>query len=103
MASPFSGKSRYDATPVIVVVTLIALIIGVLLIWQNAGAQQRYSTLRDGQTTGLEQRTEQTQLLCAVWTALLKDDTAQVAAATRETVDSICAAPPTPSPTVSGQ
>lgn len=98
MAFPSLRKSHHDTTPIITIVGAIALVIGVLLVWQNAQSQERYSTLRSGQTTGLAQRTDQQQLTCVLWAILREDKADKLTPSMRQAADSICADVPTPTP-----
>lgn len=98
MTLPSLRRTRYDATPIIVAVIVIAVVVGALLTWQNSQSQQRYSTLRSGQATGQEQRTDQSQLTCVLWAILREQNEGQVTAAMKKAADRICAAVPTPAP-----
>lgn len=97
---PASRRPRNDTTVIAVVVVVVAVLAS-LLLWQNSKAQDRLSTLRSGQTTGLAQRTDQQQLTCALWAVLRDDARAQVTAELRTAADKICATVPTPTPSTS--
>ncbi|MEU7338724.1 hypothetical protein [Streptomyces sp. NPDC007074] len=98
MAAPSLRRPRHDTTPVIAVVVVIMFVLAGLLIWQNARAQDRLSTLRSGQATGLTQRTDQQQLTCALWAVMRDNSTAKVSASVRAAADKICSTVPTPTP-----
>lgn len=98
MATPYLRKPRLDATPIIVMVGVVAIAIAALLVWQNTQAQIRYSTLRTGQATGVTQRTDQTQLTCALWVLLQGQAGLKVTPAMRTAANRICANVPTPDP-----
>jgi hypothetical protein len=94
-------RPRHDTTPVIAAVVAVMIVLACLLVWQNTKAQDRLSTLRSGQTTGLAQRTDQQQLTCALWAVMRSDAQAKLTAAVRQAADKICATVPTPTPTES--
>ncbi|MFE0472452.1 hypothetical protein ACFW2V_12645 [Streptomyces sp. NPDC058947] len=98
MTFPSVRKLRYDTTPVIVAALAAMVAVGVLLVWQNSASQERYSTLRSGQATGLEQRTDQTQLTCALWALLLEEREKDVPASLYTAANKICSTVPTPLP-----
>jgi hypothetical protein len=98
MATPYLRKPRLDTTPIIAAVAVVAVAVAALLIWQNTQAQARYSTLRSGQTTGAAQRTDQTQLTCALWILLQGQASSKVTPAMRTAANRICSSVPTPVP-----
>jgi hypothetical protein len=77
------------------------IVLAGLLVWQNSRAQDRLSTLRTGQATGLAQRTDQQQLTCALWAVMRADAQAKLSASVRQAADKICATVPTPTPSES--
>ncbi|MET8585726.1 hypothetical protein ABZX39_33385 [Streptomyces collinus] len=99
MAAPsYLRRPRHDTTPVITVVVVIVLVLAGVLTWQNSRAQDRLTTLRSGQATGLQQRTDQQQLTCALWAVLRDDPAKKIPAEVRKAADKICATVPTPTP-----
>lgn len=102
MAAPvIVRRPKHDTTPVITVVVVVVLILAGVLMWQNSRAQDRLTTLRSGQTTGLAQRTDQQQLTCVLWAILRDTRSAELTPAMRKSADKICAGVPTPSPSPS--
>jgi hypothetical protein len=51
-----------------------------------------------GQATAIGQRTDQTQLTCALWALLHGSNSDKVSASLREAADRICSDVPTPTP-----
>jgi hypothetical protein len=94
-------RPRHDTTPIILAISIVTLIVGALLVWQNTASQSRYTTLREGQTTGQTQRTDQQQLTCALWAMLREDPNRTVEASVQKAADNICSTIPTPTPTSS--
>lgn len=78
------------------------ILLGIVLILLNASQQDRLSTVRQtqvsGQKTATGQRTDQTQLTCALWALLHGGDSEKVGTALREAADRICSDVPTPTP-----
>ncbi|MFE9812394.1 hypothetical protein [Streptomyces sp. NPDC005548] len=101
MTTPSLRRPRHDTTPAIVSVVAVMIVLAALLVWQNSRAQDRLSTLRSGQTTGLAQRTDQQQLTCALWAILRADNATKVTASVRTAADKICSTVPTPTPSES--
>lgn len=95
-AHPLIRRPRHDSTLLIAVVVSVVLVLAGLLVWQSTRAQEQLGTLDSGQTTGLEQRTDQQQLTCALWAVLRDDARARVPADVREAADRICSTVPTP-------
>lgn len=96
-----SRRPKHDNTPLIAGVAIAVLVLSALLVWQNSQAQDRLSTLRSGQSTGLAQRTDQTQLTCALWAILRDAESDKVTPAVRSSADEICSTIPTPTPSAS--
>ncbi|MGW8702280.1 hypothetical protein ACWGOK_36065 [Streptomyces eurythermus] len=102
MAAPLNlRRARHDTTPVISLVVAVGVVLASLLVYQSVNSQNRYSTLRTGQTTGLAQRTDQQQLTCALWAILRNDKAAEISTDMRQAADRICADVPTPTPSSS--
>lgn len=101
MAMPVFRKPRHEATPIILVICMVAALVAGLLIWQNAASQRRYSTLRTAQSAGAVQRTDQQQLTCALWALLRESPDREVPASLSKAADKICSTVPTPAPSSS--
>ncbi|MGW0920061.1 hypothetical protein ACWD3J_13725 [Streptomyces sp. NPDC002755] len=101
MATVTGRRPRHDTTPLIAIVLAAVVALAGVLVWQSTQAQDRLSALRSGQTTGLAQRTDQTQLTCALWAVLRDTDSPKLTPAVRAAADGICATVPTPTPSVS--
>jgi hypothetical protein len=68
----------------------------------NVQQQDRLATVRDGQVTGQKtasgQRSDQTQLTCAIW-ELVRKDAGSLSSDTVKSANAICSTVPTPVPT----
>lgn len=100
---PADPARRGNLTFALVVGAVIAL--AVTLIWINAAQQDRLAVVRQsqvsGQKTATGQRTDQTQLVCALWAILRDSKSTQLNDAVKTSADQICSTIPTPLP--SGQ
>ncbi|MFJ6841328.1 hypothetical protein ACIQRE_01515 [Streptomyces griseoluteus] len=76
------------------------VVVGVVLVLLNTVQQQRLATVRQTQVTGQRtaagQRTDQTQLTCALWALLQGSGSSRVGDDVRQAADRICAGVPTP-------
>ncbi|MEV0441792.1 hypothetical protein AB0I84_35180 [Streptomyces spectabilis] len=78
-------------------------ILAAVEVWISTSSQDRLATVRESQVSGQErgvaQRTDQTQLTCALWAAMRSEPEAkEVPASVRAAADAICTDVPTPAP-----
>ncbi|MFB7707864.1 hypothetical protein [Streptomyces sp. NPDC056105] len=99
-SSPAPEERRANLTFAAVIAAVV--ILGIILVVLNAAQQDKLATVRQTQVTGQKsatgQRTDQTQLTCALWAILHGGDSDKVAASLRKAADRICADVPTPTP-----
>ncbi|WP_432169035.1 hypothetical protein [Streptomyces sp. 1222.5] len=96
--APTATTRRGNALFVAIIAAVVVL--GGVLVWLNASQQDRLATVRQsqvsGQKTATGQRTDQTQLTCALWALLRDGKTGTLPGSVRDAADKICADVPTP-------
>ncbi|MFF2094882.1 hypothetical protein [Streptomyces sp. NPDC058202] len=84
------------------VVVAAVVVVGLVLVLLNSQQQDRLSTVRQTQVSGQRaasgQRTDQTQVTCALWALLREDKSGRLPASVQLAVDRICSGVPTPAP-----
>ncbi|MFD8771472.1 hypothetical protein [Streptomyces sp. NPDC059916] len=101
---PAPEERRANLTFAAVIAAVV--ILGIILVVLNTAQQDRLATVRQTQVTGQKsatgQRTDQTQLTCALWVMLRGDADRKVPGSVRQAADKICATIPTPTPAKTG-
>ncbi|MFD7793656.1 hypothetical protein [Streptomyces sp. NPDC059759] len=83
-------------------IVAVVIAVGLVLVLLNSQQQGRLATVRQTQVSGQKaasgQRTDQTQVTCALWALLRGDKPASLPAGVQQAVDRICSGVPTPAP-----